>query len=421
MFAKMVLPKLGGSPSVWAVALLFFQGALLIGYCYAHLLIRFLGPRNSGLVHLTLFVLAAVVLPIGLPEGLGDPPPGEPCVLAAQLVLGRRRLAVRGGRGECAVAAGVVRGDSSSPGQGSRTSLCRLQRWQPAGTAVLSAGARASVRRSAAEPAVDGCFCTSVACDRDLLLFRSPRSTSSNSSGTGRERTAAGRVAADGVRNGAKARRRADASAGGRTGRAGHALRPVGFEIGLAFVPAALLTAFTTHISTDIASAPLICVVLPLSIYLLTFVIVFRERPWLFVPSALLVAGGAFGLGRKWLTSINATLGSDSAWALPKWSVWVAVAVAVAILAVVYARQITLSGCCWRFTSPPSPMPFFRWRRPRARHLVYLERGRRCGVSLRLPRRASHPLRATAGCAESDRVLSSGCRSAVFSAACLRR
>ena len=109
--------------------------------------------------------------------------------------------------------------------------------------------------------------------------------------------------------------------------------------IGLAFVPAALLTAFTTHISTDIASAPLIWV-LPLSIYLLTFVIVFRERPWLFVPSALLVAGGAFGLGRKWLTSINATLGSDSAWALPKWSVWVAVAVAVAILAVVYARKM---------------------------------------------------------------------------------
>ena len=39
MFAKMVLPLLGGSPSVWAVALLFFQGALLVGYGYAHLLI----------------------------------------------------------------------------------------------------------------------------------------------------------------------------------------------------------------------------------------------------------------------------------------------------------------------------------------------------------------------------------------------
>ena len=39
MFAKMVLPVLGGSPSVWAVAVFFFQAALLAGYCYAHLLI----------------------------------------------------------------------------------------------------------------------------------------------------------------------------------------------------------------------------------------------------------------------------------------------------------------------------------------------------------------------------------------------
>ena len=68
-----------------------------------------------------------------------------------------------------------------------------------------------------------------------------------------------------------------DASAGGRTGRAGHAADRLGW-IGLALVPAALLTAFTTHIATDIASAPLLWV-LPLSLYLLTFVLVFRERP----------------------------------------------------------------------------------------------------------------------------------------------
>ncbi len=48
--------------------------------------------------------------------------------------------------------------------------------------------------------------------------------------------------------------------------------------VGLAFVPAALLTAFSTHVTTDIASAPLLWV-LPLSLYLLTFVLVFRERP----------------------------------------------------------------------------------------------------------------------------------------------
>ena len=43
MFAKMVLPVLGGSPSVWAVAMCFFQGALLVGYCYAHVLNRWVG------------------------------------------------------------------------------------------------------------------------------------------------------------------------------------------------------------------------------------------------------------------------------------------------------------------------------------------------------------------------------------------
>ena len=48
--------------------------------------------------------------------------------------------------------------------------------------------------------------------------------------------------------------------------------------VGLALVPAALLTAFTTHVTTDVASAPLLWV-LPLSLYLLTFVLVFRDNP----------------------------------------------------------------------------------------------------------------------------------------------
>src|SRR5262249_44899165 len=55
----------------------------------------------------------------------------------------------------------------------------------------------------------------------------------------------------------------------------------------LALVPAGLLTAFTTHISVDVASAPLIWV-LPLALYLATFVVVFRERP--LIPRTLLLA-----------------------------------------------------------------------------------------------------------------------------------
>ena len=78
MFAKMVLPVLGGAPSVWAVAMCFFQGALLAGYCYAHFLISRLPAHRSGLVHLGLTLLAFVVLPIAIPSGWGEPPPGEP-------------------------------------------------------------------------------------------------------------------------------------------------------------------------------------------------------------------------------------------------------------------------------------------------------------------------------------------------------
>src|SRR5690606_14733547 len=55
----------------------------------------------------------------------------------------------------------------------------------------------------------------------------------------------------------------------------------------LALVPSGLLTAFTTHVSTDVASAPLIWV-LPLALYLLTFVLVFRERS--LIPMPILLA-----------------------------------------------------------------------------------------------------------------------------------
>ena len=40
LFTKMVLPRLGGSPAVWSVAMVFFQSLLLAGYVYAHLLTR---------------------------------------------------------------------------------------------------------------------------------------------------------------------------------------------------------------------------------------------------------------------------------------------------------------------------------------------------------------------------------------------
>jgi hypothetical protein len=43
MFARMVLPLLGGSPAVWNTAMVFYQAVLLAGYAYAHFTTRWLG------------------------------------------------------------------------------------------------------------------------------------------------------------------------------------------------------------------------------------------------------------------------------------------------------------------------------------------------------------------------------------------
>jgi hypothetical protein len=75
MFTKMVLPKLGGSPSVWSVAMVAFQSFLFIGYLYAHLLARVLSPGRAAMVHLALLAAIAASLPLGIAHGFDAPPP----------------------------------------------------------------------------------------------------------------------------------------------------------------------------------------------------------------------------------------------------------------------------------------------------------------------------------------------------------
>lgn len=65
MIARMALPRLGGAPAVWNSAMLVYQALLLAGYAYADRLGR-LPVRRQALVHLALFLVAAVFLPIGL-------------------------------------------------------------------------------------------------------------------------------------------------------------------------------------------------------------------------------------------------------------------------------------------------------------------------------------------------------------------
>src|SRR5205085_4250194 len=58
LFTKMVLPRLGGSPAVWSVAMVFFQSLLLGGYLYAHFLMQVRNRKIVVGIHSLLLVVA---------------------------------------------------------------------------------------------------------------------------------------------------------------------------------------------------------------------------------------------------------------------------------------------------------------------------------------------------------------------------
>jgi len=270
MFAKMVLPLLGGAPSVWAVALLFFQGALLAGYAYAHVLMGRVPAGRSGLVHLAVMALAFVSLPIAIPAGWSEPPTGDPYFWQLGLftvAIGLPFLAVSANAPLLqAWFARLGLSGSADPyflyaasNLGSLVALLgypflfepafglkALAKLWTAGFALLLLAVGACfwlVRRGAGQtPAVPA---------REAQVPLLSRQAPSRSAPSARTRAA---------------------------------------WVGLAFVPSALLTAFTNHIATDIASAPLIWVI-PLALYLATFVVVFRERA--LVPAPVLLTAHA--------------------------------------------------------------------------------------------------------------------------------
>ncbi len=64
ILGKMIVPWFGGSASVWIVCLLFFQTALLLGYLYAHLLTQTFSPHLQGRIHAALLLVSLAALPI---------------------------------------------------------------------------------------------------------------------------------------------------------------------------------------------------------------------------------------------------------------------------------------------------------------------------------------------------------------------
>jgi hypothetical protein len=266
LFTKMVLPRLGGSPAVWSVAMVFFQSLLLGGYAYAHYLMQLKNRMLPVAIHLVLLVIALLTLPLSIAGGWGEPPTSG----YAFWLLGL--FAVSIGLPFFALAA-------NNP---------LLQAWfvrtgHPNGPDPYFLYASSNI----------GSFLALLS--YPVLLEPMFTLRTQNLIWTGGYGLLIVLIAACGVlllRSPVMAERdlpaeEADAPAPPWTLRARW--------IFLAAVPSGLLIAVTAHISTDVAAAPLLWV-LPLSLYLLTWVLVFQSRPllphkWILLLQPLAISG----------------------------------------------------------------------------------------------------------------------------------
>jgi hypothetical protein len=249
LFAKMALPKLGGAPAVWAVSMCFFQTMLLAGYCYAHLLNRWLSPSRAVLFHLGLLAGTALALPIGLPSTLPEPPEGD----AYLWLLGVLALGV--GLPFFAVSANAPllqawfartgHADAKDPyflyGASNLGSLIALLAYPLLIEPQLGLRMQSWVWAGGF-----GILALCIAGTGLLML---------NSAGvTTPERSDAVATRVEVINWSQRA-----------------------VWVALAAVPSALMVAVTTYITTDIGSAPFLWVI-PLAMFLLTFIVVFKDK-----------------------------------------------------------------------------------------------------------------------------------------------
>jgi hypothetical protein len=264
MFAKMVLPKLGGSPAVWSTAMVFFQAMLLAGYAYAHWLVRRFSVRRAALTHITLMIaVVATSLPIGIAAGFERPPQ----------------------QGEFAWLLLLFTASVGLPFFAVSANGPLLQAWF---ARTGHAHARDPYFLYAASNI--GSFLALLAypfaVEPTLRL-----ATQASAWAWGFGLLLAGITACAGLCVGRPA--------------IGHDATPLIAEpistgrklhwLFLAFVPSGLLVAVTAHISTDVAAGPLLWVA-PLALFLLTFVIVFQRKPllrhgWMLTAQLLLILG----------------------------------------------------------------------------------------------------------------------------------
>ena len=72
VMAKMLLPRLGGTPAVWNTCMLFFQIMLLAGYAYVLVTTSWLEARKQAVVQTVLLLLSCLYLPLTLTGNAGD-------------------------------------------------------------------------------------------------------------------------------------------------------------------------------------------------------------------------------------------------------------------------------------------------------------------------------------------------------------
>ncbi|MDR3466945.1 MAG: fused MFS/spermidine synthase [Xanthobacteraceae bacterium] len=249
MFTKMVLPRLGGSPAVWSVAMVFFQSLLLAGYAYAHLLMRASAPRLAIVVHLAVLAVAALALPLSIAGGFGDPPSSG----YAFWLLGLFTMSI--GLPFFALAANnpllqawfVRTGHPDGPDPYFLYASSNIGSFLALLSYPVLLEPMLTLREQTLLWTAGYAVLVVLIAACGVLLWRSPP-------------VAIGPVLDEASPAPAWATR----------------LR----WIFLAAVPSGLLIAVTAHISTDVAAAPLLWV-LPLSLYLLTWVLVFQSRPLL--------------------------------------------------------------------------------------------------------------------------------------------
>jgi hypothetical protein len=248
---KMLLPLLGGTPAVWNTCMLFFQALLLAGYAYALALTRWLSALAQGVVHLALLALAALALPValnaaaagGVPEGASP----EWWLLKTLLVTVGPPFFV------LSASAPLLQGWFSRTRAESASDPYYLYAASNAGSLFALLGFPVLL-----EPALtlgQQSRAWAYAYGALLLLF-----------------AACAVIAVRARRPAVKDEARDAAAAASEPPSVRRRLR----WVLLAFVPSSLVLGVTTHVTTDLVAVPLLWVI-PLALYLLSFVIVFAR------------------------------------------------------------------------------------------------------------------------------------------------